>query len=480
MTAVNRIMLCTLVVLAIALPGMRYNISIVAWVMFVPLLILLRDTNGIKGWLSVFALLQLAFFLQVVKIVTDPMPLVMAMLFSAPMAIGSFVIVWIFEVFRRRVGELPSVFFFAALMSVSEWLTFTTTELGSWGAMVYTQLDDLAFLQMSSLLGITLPSFFLYLSSAFIAAMLVSTQKRSLLKPALASLTVFLFFYVYGVARLENSQHATNLRVAAIASDMQITPAGIPDNDYLRKGTDSLLDKTRQAIQWGAKLVAWNEGATIIFAEDEEDFIEMLKQLSQQGADLVIAYIVPLDGIRNFENKYLYLSQGAVLDEYFKRHPVPGEPAVKGETLAAVVDLGGMHISGAICYDFDFPTLGRSLSQQGIDIAVVPSSDWKGIDPVHAQMASVRAIEGGYALLRPARGATSVAFDAYGRVLASMAYFEDNDRIMMASIPGEQVATLYSRVGDVFPIALLLFMVSVVVRYRASLIPLFCAPATQS
>ena len=123
----------------IALVGMRYNVSILAWVMYVPLLILVRDTKGFKGWLWIFLLLQVDYFLQVAKIVTDPMPYAMALLFSAPMAVGSFAILWIYEKIRVRIGELLGIFFFASLISVSEWLTFYTSELGSWGAMSYTQ-----------------------------------------------------------------------------------------------------------------------------------------------------------------------------------------------------------------------------------------------------------------------------------------------------------------------------------------------------
>jgi apolipoprotein N-acyltransferase len=76
----------------------------------------------------------------------------------------------------------------------------------------------------------------------------------------------------------------------------------------------------------------------------------------------------------------------------------------------------------------------------------------------------VRAIEGGYSLLRPVRGATSFAFDAYGNIRASMSYFEENDRIMMASLPTGRVWTLYSVVGDIFPL-LLLLLVGMVVYY---------------
>jgi apolipoprotein N-acyltransferase len=467
----NKKLLWLLSIVFIASVGMRFNISILAWIMFVPLLLLARETNDKKAWFGVLLLMQIAYFLQIAKIITDPMPLVMALLFSAPMALGSWLFLWISEKARRRVGDALGVFFFASLMSVLEWLTFYTSELGSWGSMTYTQLDNLAFLQLSSLFGITFGSFFIYLSSAFIAVFIANSNRKAFIKPAIISSIIFTLFYSYGVWRVETGvTKGEHILVAGISSNMQITPKGIPEKKYLEEGTDILLDKTKIAIKRGAKLIAWNEGATIIMKEDEPAFVEKIKLISlENSVDLFIAYIVPIDGIKKFENKYLFISKGKILDEYFKYHPVPGEPAIKGTKFAKVVNLGYAKVGGAICYDFDFPNIGRELSQKGVEIVVVPSSDWRGIDPIHGLQAMVRGIEGGYSILRPARGATSFAFDAYGNVRASMSYFEENDRIMMASLPTGRVWTLYAVVGDVFSMLLLLFLLFVgLVFYRKS------------
>lgn len=84
----------------------------------------------------------------------------------------------------------------------------------------------------------------------------------------------------------------------------------------------------------------------------------------------------------------------------------------------------------------------------GAGLVVVPSSDWRGIDPYHTQMARLRAIEGGFSVFRPVRAATSAAFDAYGRMRASMPFFENNSRVFTASVPTERVPTLYAVIGD--------------------------------
>ena len=462
----NKKLLYLLTIIFIASVGMRFNISILAWVMFVPLLLLARETEGKKAWFGLFILMQVAYFLQIAKIITDPMPLLMALMFSVPMALGSWVLLWLFEKARRRIGDRWGIFLFASLMSVSEWAGFYS-ELGTWGSMTYTQLDDLAFLQLSSLFGITFGSFFLYLSSAFVTVFIANPNRKAFVKTAIIACVVFTLFYAYGVWRVESgTQQGEHVLVAGIASNIQITPKGIPDKKYLENGTNILLAKTKIAIDRGAKLIAWNEGATIVMKEDEAKFVEKVKRLSSENrVDLFIAYIMPIDGIKKFENKYLFISKGEILDEYFKFHPVPGEPAVKGEKEAIVANLGYARVSGAICYDFDFPILGRGLSQKGADIVVVPSSDWEGIKTIHGLQAMVRAIEGGYSLLRPVRGATSFAFDAYGNIRASMSYFEENDRIMMASLPTQRVWTLYSVVRDVFPMGLLLFLGVVLVVF---------------
>jgi len=462
----NKKTLYLLSIIFIAAVGMRFNISILAWIMFVPLLVLARNTFLKKEWFGILLLMQVAYFLQIVKIITDPIPILMALMFSIPIAFGSWFLLWVFEKSRRKIGDMWGIFLFASLMSISEWLSFYS-ELGTWGSMTYTQLDDLAFLQLTSLFGITFSSFFLYLSSSFVTVLIVNKNRILFVRPAIISFVIYILFYGYGVWRLDTqTQKGKHILVAGISSNMQITPKGIPNKEYLEKGTNILLNKTKIAIKRGAKLIAWNEGATIIMKENEPIFINKIKSISLENkVDLFIAYIVPIDGIKKFENKYLFITNGKIVDEYFKLHPVPGEPAVKGTKYANVVDLGYAKVSGAICYDFDFPTLSQELTNKNIDIAVVPSSDWRGINTIHGLQAMVRAIEGGYSLLRPVRGATSFAFDAYGNIRGSLSYFEDNDRILIASLPTRKIWTLYSVVGDIFPLMLFIFLLLIVILH---------------
>jgi len=137
-----------------------------------------------------------------------------------------------------------------------------------------------------------------------------------------------------------------------------------------------------------------------------------------------------------------------VLDTYQKHHPVPGEPSIRGTGAIRVLDRPYAKVGGAICYDYDFPALAREHARQGAELVVLPSSDWKGIDPVHTKMARIRAIEGGFSIVRAARWAASGAFDAYGRIHAWMPTTQD-DFVMMATVPIGRQPTLYPTCGNV-------------------------------
>jgi len=129
---------------------------------------------------------------------------------------------------------------------------------------------------------------------------------------------------------------------------------------------------------------------------------------------------------------------------------VPGEPAVQGNSPLKVVKMKETNIGAAICYDYDFPYLAEGYGDLQSDIVVVPSSDWKGIDPIHTEMALFRGVEQGHSILRSTRFGLSAAINPYGEMTAHMTSFNNNDKIMYAHLPAKGVTTLYSIIHDAF------------------------------
>ncbi len=188
-----------------------------------------------------------------------------------------------------------------------------------------------------------------------------------------------------------------------------------------------------------------------IFPEGEEQWEKELSLLSDElDIYLAAAYVVPVsENPFLYENKYiLFDSEGLTRQTYFKHHPVPGEPAVKGTGPIDVVESDFGRLIGAICYDYDFPEIGRKHGRLKSDIIFVPSSDWRGIDPIHTEMVKLRAIEGGHSVLRSARWGLSAGIDSYGRIRGWLSDFDSGDKILLANLPVSGTVTLYSIIGD--------------------------------
>ncbi|WP_244224593.1 hypothetical protein [Corallococcus sicarius] len=105
---------------------------------------------------------------------------------------------------------------------------------------------------------------------------------------------------------------------------------------------------------------------------------------------------------------------------YVKSRPVPGweaEHSIPGSPEPAVGQAPGVGVlGGAICFDGDFPAVFASASGRGIELLLLPSSDWKGISPLHTRQAVFRAVEQGFSMVRQVNQGLSVAVDGYGRV----------------------------------------------------------------
>lgn len=76
--------------------------------------------------------------------------------------------------------------------------------------------------------------------------------------------------------------------------------------------------------------------------------------------------------------------------------------------------------------------------------------DWKALDPAHSQVATFRAIENGFSLVRQASQGLSIATDYEGRVLAASDYFTTDQQTMVAYVPAHGVRTIYATIGDLF------------------------------
>jgi apolipoprotein N-acyltransferase len=141
---------------------------------------------------------------------------------------------------------------------------------------------------------------------------------------------------------------------------------------------------------------------------------------------------------------------GEVEYTYLKHQPVPGEPAPKGKEPFQTFEIAESEVGGAICYDYDFPYIANEFGNLNADIVALPSSDWRGIDPLHSRMAAFRAIEQGHSIIRSTRFGLSAIISPYGEMIGQSSSFDTNNKILISNIPVKGVSTLYSVIGDLF------------------------------
>ncbi len=438
----------------------RASVGLLAWLAPVPWLRYLRLTAGWPSRLAFAGALFVAWTLATAKIASEPMFLALAPVFALPIAISQGGAYFTWNLVRKRVSPAIASGVFATAAAVGEWAIFSLTPFGSWGATAYTQLDNLPLLQTASVFGIAGIGALASFVAASIESIPFASGRRWRLVATAGALVVIA--YAWGTARLALADVAEpeTIAVAAITTDSDVRGLPLPSREATHSWDRMLLDRTRQAAQGGAVLAVWPEAATLVWPDEETTWLEQVQTVARADRiDIVTAYVVPTEATPfAYRNELRFVSHDGTLGPvYAKHHPVPGEPAIKGNGPVPIVDLDWGRLSGAICYDYDFPAMGRSRAV--VDFVAVPASDWRGIDPVHAQMAAVRGVESGHSVLRATRWGLSLATDPYGRIRAWHSAFErSKSGIMYAELPREHIRTLYALWGD-FPLAVLSVLV---------------------
>ena len=297
---------------------------------------------------------------------------------------------------RPHLSPRAATALFAAIAAVADFGQHALSPLASWGSPAYTQLDHLPLLQLASVAGLAGVTFLVSLVAALLENALASggaAARRSIGTAA----TLVAAAYALGQVRLalaERTPVATTL-AAAIATDSDMTGLPFPERARTEAWDAALLERSRRAAAAGARLVVWPEAATVVRPDDEDAWLERLsREVRAIGVDVLVAYVVPTsERPLRYENRARLLrGDGEVAFTAHKRHPAPGEPSIRHDEPIAFADWDYGRVSAAICYDYDFPRLALEQARLGVDLVALPASDWRGIDPVHARMASVRAM----------------------------------------------------------------------------------------
>jgi apolipoprotein N-acyltransferase len=219
---------------------------------------------------------------------------------------------------------------------------------------------------------------------------------------------------------------------------------------------DSLFSLTQSAADKGAQLILWAEANTIIYPRHELGLIEKGKAVARKkNIYLLMAYAVLhpgkiTEGKKFMENKTVLIGPaGNILNTFYKNKPVPfAESSIPGDGRIPVINTALGKAAVSICYDADFPSLMKQLSESKSDFLLLPSGDWFAITPHHTYMAVYRAIENGCSLIRNVKGGLSVATDYKGEIYSASNFYDKESKQWIFELPVGHVNTIYSRMGD--------------------------------
>lgn len=446
-------------ILLTALTGLRWAPPPFAWISPIPFLLYARRTRTIGTTIGFIGTIVLAYTISTAKIATAPITPFMVPLFSFPIGLVLSFCILASEAIRRKAGEAWGAAAYAALIAITDWAWLALTPFGDMMTMGGTLYGDLVFSQFASIAGVPGISLVVAFFQASSASMIVAPRIRISRTLLAATVGVSGVIFTFGAIRLDSQiVGADTVRVAAIATMVGPGANGMPSPEVLATNNEDLFAKTQRAAALGARLVAWNECATLVEPSREDAFVERGRIVAAKlGIDLVLAYGAYQKGSL-IDNKFVFLtSEGKIAQVYRKHHPVPGEPSITGTEPIEAIDRPYGRVAGAICYDYDFPALAARHGRLGTDIAVIPSSDWEGVNPSHGLVSRVRGIENGFSILRPTRWAASAIFDQMGRPRAWMSASESDRGILVADIPTQRIDTLYSALGD-WPVLILSLM----------------------
>jgi apolipoprotein N-acyltransferase len=378
------------------------------------------------------------------------------------------------RILARRITGFASTLVFPCAAMGFDYLV-SLSPYASWGSPAYSQYGNLPLMQLASVTGIYGITFLIaWFASVVNWAWANHFEWARVRAGAMTFAVVLGAVLLWGGARLMFPPRGPTVRIASLTTpDRSRFPneeirhhfeAGTLNEmelqqirEWSRSIDDDLLRRAAREADAGARIVFWGEGNSYVLPQDEP-------WLMAQASDLALAKRIYL-GLGNVVYHYgeprplentlvLFNPQGKLVWKYLKAHPVPGAEAPiarpsDGQLRFEPSPYG--RISAVVCFDADSVQLLHQAGKGRASLVLIPSNDWREIDPWHTQMAVFRGLEQGFNMVRHVSRGLSLATDYQGRVRGLMDHYQTyGERQLVAEVPTAGVRTVYSVVGDLF------------------------------
>ncbi|HEX7977857.1 MAG TPA: hypothetical protein VF461_04605 [Gemmatimonadaceae bacterium] len=338
----------------------------------------------------------------------------------------------------RRLPMLAATLVFPALWTGFEFLSASLSPHGTFGMWAYSQISAPVMIQSASLFGPWVVSFLI----AYVAAGIALALRRFSLSPLVLPFALACVNVAFGMWRLSEPGGAA-LRVGAAARN----------HDDARTASVVASDEAaevRRLAALGARVVVFDEKAARLPLGQQDSVLGLLVGAARETHTRIVAGFDETGAERR--NAAFTISEDGRVSTYTKRHHIPGlESGYKIGEGPGLLDAGE---SVAICKDMDFQKTLRSDAAAGaragsLGLMLVPAWDFTTDGWLHARMAVMRGVEGGYAIVRSAANGLVTVSDSRGRLLGLRPSGKAYESVVV-DVPRGPGATMYVRIGDVF------------------------------
>ena len=366
---------------------------------------------------------------------------------------------------QRRTGALTTLLAFPACWTALEYLYGSVAPNGSYGSLAYSQMSAPLLVQSASLLGMYSVTFFICLFANTLT-MALHARLRSSSRLIALGLSICALDLAFGFVRLSRPMPAS-VTVSAFVNGGAMNAAYRGDTiDSAVSVSAAYASAVRNAAAKGAQFAVTAEGGIVTRQEWRAAILAPLLAVAQQTGVQIIAGIYERDPPADLA---LALQADSAPRSYAKRHLVPFLET--GFTPGHASGWLGHSRAMEICKDMDFPRTIRGDAKYGIRLMGVPAGDFGKDAWLHARMAIMRGVENGFAIVRAADEGLLTVSDAGGRLIGKKSAAASGMTVLIANVPLGPGATLYTRIGDAFPlfVIILTFRIGVLcARPRAS------------
>jgi apolipoprotein N-acyltransferase len=321
---------------------------------------------------------------------------------------------------------------------------------GNWGSLAYSQADFLPILQITSLFGVAGLRFLLALVPSALALAFTFGFRIPHAWRGWAATGLLLAAAVgYGTLRLRTPVEGQPVTFGLVAIDdaigMQATPG------YIASIWQRYDQQIRSLVNEGAEVIVLPEKIGLVSPALANDWQQHLSALAAEQHVWIEAGVGVEDNGERRNLAWLFTPQGTLDASYLKHHMAPPETGYVVGTGYEVRRIGGNEYGLAVCKDMHFATMGRAYGERAASVMLVPAWDFYFDGWLEARTTLTRGVENGYTVVRAAREGLLTVSDPYGRVLGERASSAlPGSTLLVRATVGAPVATLYTRIGDVF------------------------------